>query len=221
MPLELDHVFLMAAVGAPEADRLVSLGLTEGSGNVHPGQGTTNRRFFFRNAMLELLWVSDEPEVRSDLIAPTALWERSQWRRTGASPFGIGLRSTDGTALAPPFPTWSYRPPYLPTGVEILMARTASLDEPMLFALPFGRRPDAYPLEQREPIEHAIGVHEITGVRVTLVRGEAPAPLQAAEQLGIASFIRGSEHLMELSFDRGVRGESADFRPELPLVLHW
>src|SRR4051794_24412182 len=109
MPLELDHLFLFASVEAPEADRLMSLGLTEGSGNVHPGQGTANRRFFFRNAMLELLWVSDEREVRSEPIAPTRLWERSQSHRTGASPFGICLRSTDGTTPAPPFETWSYR----------------------------------------------------------------------------------------------------------------
>ena len=69
MPFELDHLFIFAVVGGPEADRLVSLGLTEGSGNVHPGQGTANRRFFFRNTMLELLWVADEREVRGEAIS--------------------------------------------------------------------------------------------------------------------------------------------------------
>jgi hypothetical protein len=38
--------------------------LTEGTPNIHPGQGTANRRFFFRNAMLELLWVNDEQFVQ-------------------------------------------------------------------------------------------------------------------------------------------------------------
>jgi hypothetical protein len=222
MPFELDHVFVFGGVGAPVADRLVSLGLTEGSGNVHPGQGTANRRFFFRNAMLELLWVGNEREARSEPIAPTRLWERSQWGRTGISPFGICLRSTDGTAPAPPFETWSYRPPYLSAGMEIRVARTALRAEPMLFVISFGRRPDAAPLERREPIEHPVGVHEITRVRVTLAGGGACSPpLDAAEQLGVATFVAGGEHLMELSFDEGSRGESADFRPELPLVLHW
>lgn len=56
---ELDHVFIWTAAGAPEADLLRDFGLTEGPPNVHPGQGTANRRFFFHNAMLELLWVHD------------------------------------------------------------------------------------------------------------------------------------------------------------------
>jgi hypothetical protein len=52
--IELDHVFVMCAAGAPEAEALVRLGLTEGSSNVHPGQGTRCRRFFLRDQYLEL-----------------------------------------------------------------------------------------------------------------------------------------------------------------------
>jgi hypothetical protein len=43
----------------------VAFGLTEGMSNSHPEQGTANRRYFLRNAMLELLWVHDEREARS------------------------------------------------------------------------------------------------------------------------------------------------------------
>ena len=57
MPLQFDHLFICTSVGAPDAERLVAFGLTEGEPNVHPGQGTACRRFFFRNAYLELLWV--------------------------------------------------------------------------------------------------------------------------------------------------------------------
>jgi hypothetical protein len=219
---ELDHLFVFTNVGAPEADRLVSLGLTEGSRNVHPGQGTANRRFFFRNAMLELLWVSDEQEAQSEPIARTRLWERSQWRRTGASPFGICLRSSDGETAALPFETWSHRPPYLPTGIEIAVAASTSPGEPMLFAISFGGQPDAAPPDRREPIEHPLGVREITDVRVTLT-GDGPftPSLHAAQQLGIASFVRDRDHLMEVTFDNASRGEAADLRPRLPLTLRW
>ena len=48
----------------------------EGASNSHPGQGTTNRRFFFRNAMLALLWIYDAEEAKSEPIRPTRLWER-------------------------------------------------------------------------------------------------------------------------------------------------
>ena len=47
MAFELDHVFICAAAGAPEAASLIAFGLTEGTPNTHPGQGTANRRFFY------------------------------------------------------------------------------------------------------------------------------------------------------------------------------
>lgn len=221
MPFALDHVFVFASVGAPEASRLLSLGLVEGSRNVHRGQGTANRRFFFQNAMLELIWVHDEREARSAAIAPTGLWERFHFRQTGASPFGICLRASD-PAIAPlPFETWSYRPPYLRAGLEIPVARTLSFAEPMLFSSPFAIRPDASP-DRREPTDHTNGLREISRVRVTLADGTALSPsLRAIEQLGVAAFVGGREPLMELSFDGATKGESADLRPELPLLLCW
>jgi hypothetical protein len=44
---------------------MVKFGLLEGSSNAHPGQGTANRRFFFDNFMLELLWVTNPAEART------------------------------------------------------------------------------------------------------------------------------------------------------------
>jgi len=62
MGIELDHLFVCTAPGAPQAEDLVQFGLLEGPPNQHPGQGTANRRFSFKNAMIELLWVSDAEE---------------------------------------------------------------------------------------------------------------------------------------------------------------
>ena len=63
MTLEVDHAFIACSSGAPEGDALVRLGLVEGSRNTHLGQGTANRRFFFENFMLELLWVANPAEA--------------------------------------------------------------------------------------------------------------------------------------------------------------
>src|SRR5215475_4921008 len=102
MSFEIDHIFICTAVGAPEAERLIEFGLAEGSPNHHPGQGTANRRFFFENAMLELLWVDDAEEVQREGIRRLALWERWSQRNLGASPFGICYRPTrDATEPAP------------------------------------------------------------------------------------------------------------------------
>ena len=85
MAIALDHVFICCSVGAPEAAALQRLGLKESSPNTHPGQGTACRRFSFANAYLELLWVSDAEEARSDPVRRTRLWERWSGRRSSST----------------------------------------------------------------------------------------------------------------------------------------
>jgi hypothetical protein len=220
MPFELDHLYILATPGAPEAERLIALGLTEGSPNVHPGQGTANRRFYFDNAMLELIFVTDEAEARSAAVALTRLWERSRWRQTAVSPIGLCLRTTE--QAPPPFPVYDYQPAYLPSGGAIPIARGTLAVEPMVFINPYGIRPDSYPPERREPLEHALGVHAISAVQITSAGCEPPSdPLYFAQRQGIVTYSNGAGHLLELTFDDGTCGGQADLRPELPLVLRW
>ncbi len=68
MSVDLDHLIVFCSAGAPEAEDLVRLGLTEGSPCIHTGQSTANRRFVFQNAFIELLWVSDPNEVQSEPV---------------------------------------------------------------------------------------------------------------------------------------------------------
>jgi hypothetical protein len=68
MHLEINHLFICVRLEAPEVESLARLGLVEGRRQRHMGQGTANVRYFFRNAMVELLWVCDEAEVRSPLV---------------------------------------------------------------------------------------------------------------------------------------------------------
>src|SRR4030081_1566345 len=151
MPLEVDHAFIACAVGAPEADALLRLGFVEGSSNSHPGQGTANRRFFFENFMLELLWVADPAEARSERTRRTRLWDRWAHRETGANPIGIIFRSTDGQPAGGAFQTWASTPSYLPAGASIHIAEGTTLDEPELFYLPFLNRAAR---RNSEPVAH-------------------------------------------------------------------
>ncbi|HEY9660233.1 MAG TPA: VOC family protein [Allocoleopsis sp.] len=174
MTFEFDHLFICTDVAAEKADRLVSLGIVEGSSNQHPGQGTANRRFFFHNAMVEFLWVHDPIAAQSEAVRRTRLWERwcehtsvSQRRRDHVCPFGICLRPGHGSGGAIAFPSWEYRPPYLPASLSIAVGNNSEeLAEPMLFQIPFGKRPDQSPPEKAQPLEHPIGLREITRVEV-------------------------------------------------------
>ncbi|AKU95703.1 hypothetical protein AKJ09_02367 [Labilithrix luteola] len=221
-PFVLDHVFVFARPGGPEATALAALELTDGGGKTHLGQGTANRCFFFQNAFLELIWVHDEQEARSAAIATTGLWERSQYRQTGACPFGICLRAAGPENSAPPFETWGYRPPYVPTGSEIPVAVAASFAEPLLFLQRprTSEGPAAAPARESE--NHANGIRAIRKMHITLTDGATLTPaVREVERLGIVTFTQGPEPLMELVFDEATQGRTADLRPDLPLLLRW
>lgn len=220
--MQIDHLFVMTSAGAPAARELLALGLAEGSRNRHPGQGTANRRFFFHDAMLELLWVENEREAGSPTIRRTGLLERWRGRDSGACPFGICLRPA-APGEQPPFPTWEYRPPWLPAGPAIAVA-TCSEDPcvPLLFWLAFGRRPDNAAPGAREPQSHGPGMLELSRVGVSGPFATGPPhALRAVVDAGLVTLHTGGEHLLELGFDGESRGGMADMRPSLPLRLGW
>jgi hypothetical protein len=223
MASEFDHLFACVSAGAPEADRLVEFGLTEGSRNAHPGQGTANRRFFFHNAMLELLWVQDAAEAQSELVRPTRLWERWAGRASGACPLALCFRPKSQQPGEPPFPMWEYHPPYLPETQSFGIATNADiLTEPMLCYLAFGQRPDNYPAEKRQPMEHGAGLCEITRVELVIPHAGAPSPeLRAVMRASLVGLRSGAMYLVELGFDGEVKGRKADFQPALPLIFFW
>lgn len=207
--MQIDHIFIRVAPGGEEADALRAFGLSEGSGNVHPGQGTANRRFFFDNAFLELLWIADEAEVSNAQTRPTMLHERLS--AGAASPFGICFRP------AVPFATWHYTPSYLPPGMMIGIACDAPLSEPMWFYTSAGKAPAQLDGDRRQPLDHAAGLRHITSLRCTLP--SASALSEAARASGI-QFADG-EHLLEISFDNEASGTTHDFRPALPIIFRY
>jgi hypothetical protein len=210
MTLELDHLFVCVTQGAPEAEILIQSGFREGPRNTHPGQGTANRRFFFQNAMLELLYISDPIAAQSELTAPTRLFERFNGGAE-ACPFGICLRPSKPGLGEPPFPTWQYKPAYLPTG-SVLHIAEAPIEEPMWVYIGFGNR---------ATYEQPNGARKLTGITLT-----TPSPLdsqaaRAAVSAGVLSVRAGAQHLGELHFDNCRNDKAADFRPSLPLLLHY
>ncbi len=225
--IELDHVFIFVSPGAPEAEALIELGFDEGAGNVHPGQGTANRRFFFDRTFLELLWVHDEDEVRSALIAPTFLWERSRSVETGYSPFGLCVRpqdprQTDGDQIVLA-QTWAYLPPYLPDGMSIAVADNRSnAREPMLFQIAGGPMPDSKMPAQDTEVRHPLGVRKITKVILQTPVWQEPSAAMARllETDWMFHEFNQETHLI-LEFDHCGQQQVADLSPQLPLTVKW
>lgn len=223
--MELDHLFIFTDLPEAVAERLKSFGLTEGSPNTHPGQGTACRRFFFHNAYLELPWVNNEEVVTSPAISKTRLWERSQYKTTHYSPFGLCLRKSNQSDQGVLFDeSWEYRPPYMPEGLYASVASNEAFPmEPMLFELPFHQvKPTDYPKEKQQPVTHRKGFLEITKVILTLPE---ISPLSNAMRKVIANSIvgvnQGNQHAVTVEMDNWANGETESFQPLLPLTIHW
>jgi hypothetical protein len=214
MQIELDHLFVCTAAGAPEAHSLVQLGINEAPSNDHPGQGTANRRFAFSNAMIELLWMEEPAAARSEGTARTMLWERWSLRSEGSCPFGVCVRPVDTPATTPPFPGWEYRPAYLPAPLSMHIGE-AGVEEPMWVYFSFLTR------NQRQQWfhEHPSGLREIT--RVVL---QTPVPFRSAAaqkliEAGVVHPETSARYGIEIEFDHNRSGQRVDFGPDLPVVF--
>ena len=212
---ELDHIIIFCNVGAPEAGALTDRGLHEGPGNSHPGQGTANRRFFFPNAYLELLWVENRLEAQSPEVRETRLWERWQQRAAGACPFGLVFRPGPRGPVVPPT-SWTYAPRYFPPGFSIEVARDVPSNEPLLFYLPFAR-PSL--VENVDLADDTVQIGPITGATIHLPETAAlSATLSSLVGAGVIAIEPSREYFLDL-FHAGGPSQILDLRPQLPLRL--
>jgi hypothetical protein len=216
MNLEVDHIFVACASAAPEGDALLRLGLIEGSRNTHPGQGTANRRFFFENFMLELIWVADPAEATSQQTRRTRLWERCSKTDSQINPFGIIFRVLGEDISPAPFKTWSYHPSYLPPTIAIEIAEGTTLQEPELFISPFVRPTG---IRSSEPIDHVPPLRHVCGLRVGVPNvTELSEASSSAEKCGLLTYFESQEHVIEILFANAANVRF-DLRPTLPLLF--
>jgi len=209
----LDHFFILTEPGAPQGELLLELGLVEGSRNDHPGQGTANRRFFFRNAMLELLYVRDAVEASSGRAKKFRFIERVDDSRY--CPFGLILRAPD-ESTEPPFPGWRDYPDYFGPDIYFHVgANSDILEEPLCVVMPSSIPPQTSQPRSPEPYT------TVTDLRIDMPVIRPSQVLRAMEEIDGISVRLGLPHCMEVVFNRRSQKSSRDFRPDLPLIIHW
>jgi len=210
---ELDHFFILTQPGAPEADLLRAVGLQEGEPNRHLGQGTANRRFFFANVMLELLYVCDEEEAA---LGPGKHFRITERVADGdASPFGLVFRES-AAAGSPLFCGLEYHPEYLPDQSFLRIGRNSQLwAEPLCIGLP----PD-FPKVLGKAPQRRMPSH-VTGLCISVPVTRPSETLESVARIQPLSLRLGQPHRMELTFDHGSSGRTTDFSPHLPLLIRW
>ena len=209
--LRLHHCFILAKPGAAEADRIAAIGLIEGPANRHPGQGTANRRFFFADHTLELLFLQDEAEARNGPARRLRLAQRQANEQ--ASPFGLVFESmNDGSS--PAISGWPYRASYLAPEQHFLVGHNSEqLAEPLCICMPVGlRSPALKPAEVNSEFE-------LGEIRISLPTISGSATLTQLASCDRLSLQFGQPHLLEIRLHHRRQSWEYDLRPGLPLIL--
>ena len=217
MNLELDHVFILVKSEARVADLLIAKGFEEGTRNIHPGQGTSNRRFFFSDGMLEFIWVRDVAEAKNGTGRDLLLTERDT--NPIASPFGVILRRKGRIDSQPPkmpFNGWSYQPTYFePPNAFHVGANSTNIFEPLCIYVPFSLPKSSV---NKGKINSSFAISNICIHIPSTDRNEV---LEAVDRADGLSIQYGKEHLMEMVLNERSTKKVVDFRPEIPLIMYW
>jgi len=209
--IRLHHAFILTGNRVPDVDRLLAIGMLEGSSNTHPGQGTANRRFFFRDFGLELIYFTDPDEARTGPGRKIRILDR--FEAQDGSPFGLVFRASSDREVAE-FPGFPYQPRYFAEGQYFIVGDNADLlAEPNCILMP-GNLPSRPP-QTLSPAPY----ESLTTLRLNVPVDTLSPALAAAAAVDRVEIVTGRHNLMELEFADGRSGTSYDLRPGLPLVV--
>ena len=214
--MQVDHIFICTGESGKVADALVSFGLLEGSSRVHKGQGTRNRKFYFDNFFLEILWVHDESEIKSEATNVMGLWQRTEHAQTGFSPFGLCLVNTDETeALFAK--ALKHQTDYFPKGMLIdIIKNDQQGDLPWTFRLPF-KGQKKY---ENEPTLHKNGISTLTKVIFEHSAASNDGFLNHFTNDSSIHFIQSSKNWLTLVFDHERQAQKRTF-DELQMSIQY
>lgn len=214
--MDIDHIFIFTDDEGKVADKLVEFGLVEGSSRVHVGQGTTNRKFYFDNFFLEILWVHNENEIKSDLIKPTGLWQRADYKRNEFSPYGLCIVNSDENNRL--FEnSFKYQPDYFPNGMTIEILKNENQPQlPWTFRLPFkGQKKN-----ETEPKNHKNEIKRLTKVNFNYKSSQIDKYLDFFSRESNIDFTISQDYGMTLTFDNNKQGRREYFA-DLKLTIEY
>lgn len=238
--LDVDHVNIWVNNPIKAKEKLNDIGFTsvpDSLSQIHEGQGTSGRYFYFLNAYLELIFVHDKKELvkNSQKNKKLDFVERASFKENGASPFSMALKMKDYNTEKIPFEKVRYHQDWMKEDAYIYAASNSklNLEEPSIFVVypeiesdSFATMSDLKKIPEeysfvRDFYNHPNGAQKITRIKITSTDlNEETKTMKAINKIENVTVQKGKEHLMELYFDNQLQKKSFDLRPELPLIIY-
>jgi hypothetical protein len=230
-PLMLSHAWIVVTTGAPQRTLLQGAGFRIApTVNRHDGQGTASVTVEFLNGFLELIYPDPTVSVSPALSAGAEKFRlKSKWRETGYCPIGILFDRTKASPAEFPFSTWKIYADWMEKGtfIEMLtpkeMPKAISLSiSPHALSARESNETIAQDPARNAMFQHPNGARRLTGLRVVGPAADRFPPSAAyISKYGLVTFDVGSEWLLDATLDDNAQGITKDFRPDLPMVVHY
>ena len=197
--MDIDHIFIFTNTNGKIADELIFFGLTPNESRVHKGQGTSNRTFSFENFFLEIAWVNNEQEIKSNLVKPTGLWQRAEFFKNNFSPFGLIIVNNEESDHL--FENaYKYQPEYFPKGMTFdILQNDLQPDLPWTCRLPFKRAKDS----ERTQVNHGNKLKSLTKATFQYCGNGNENFLDHFKDEMTVQFIKSDKNWLTLTFDNG------------------
>ena len=207
--MDIDHIFIFTDTNGKIADELISFGLTANESRVHQGQGTTNRTFSFDNFFLEIVWVHNEQEIKSDLVKPSGLWQRAEFYKNNYSPFGLIIVNNEESDQL--FKNaYKYQPEYFPEGMAFdILQNNNQPDLPLTCRLPFRREKNI----AGNQINHKNKISFLSKATFEYSGSGGESFLDQFKNEKTIQFIKSDKAWLTLTFDNNKQGLRKTFEP--------
>jgi len=216
--------------GAPERAALEGAGFRIAPElHQHEGQGSASIMVEFADSFLELAWRDEQVRVAPGLeIVATRYQKQADWRESGWSPFGVGMRRRPAAPDSFPVPTKRVRAEWMEPDAFLDILAPGDTLGPRLWVVSAsmaanGRAESAgerHRLASPENFQHPNGARRITRVRMFVPsRSRTQAAAMLARHSAV-EFRAAKEWRLEVTLDDGVQHVTRDLRPRLPLVFH-
>ena len=238
--IKMDHVNVWVKNPLKAKEKLEELGFTaipDSLSQVHTGQGTTGRYFYFLNGYLELIYVYNEEEFIKNATSNSSLdfIERSNSPENGYLPFSIALQMNNYDKTKIPFKTVEYYQDWMKKNNSIYVAENSKLikEEPSIFVIypeieyakfesmdSLVKIPEKYSI-WRTFYKHKNGAEKISKIEIhTKNINKESNTIKCLNSIDNVEIKEGTEYLMELYFDNQRQQKTYDLRPEMPLKIH-
>lgn len=229
----IDHIFIWSPISGKEIERFKNVGFNSIISGSHEGQGTSGEYIFFLNFYIEVLYISNDNLAQKYFTSFSENYEdRINWRKTGASPFGLGLKMNPYRKSDLPFEFSEYKAKWIKEDSIILPHENSNYKNPFIFLVPpYMEFPNYGSLEEMNKDDkpdsfkqnhvHDNKIEKLTSFKL-IMRSEISnsAFLTILTENGIQIEV-GSDSVLELEFDRNRQRKTINMNPDLPIIIKY